>query len=310
MAYRIKRRSRAAETLPALQASARLQALGHDASTLGGNSGSCVIELATGKVQGLHFGGVYRERNNAVPAAELGSDPRMHDAGVTFEAPRPGTAPPWSDWWNRSFAGESPDADPAPRGGRQVTSSASVTAATVPPSGKAATVVTASSGSVTMTIPLNITVSLGDAASIVAKTAATESTAADTTETLAMPWRDEDFTPRRLRSAFPRRRSRSAGRAPAGSRGRRGIGQDEGRRGAIALSELHRNARATAPRDLYGKQRPPIPSSNSRKAGNTHAQGAVGFGKNDQEQWFTDPRIDDKFQIPDYFTPAMTATFG
>ena len=66
-----------------------VQALGHDASTLGGNSGSCAIELATGKVLGLHFGGVYRDRNHAVPAAELGADPRLHDAGVTFEASRP-----------------------------------------------------------------------------------------------------------------------------------------------------------------------------------------------------------------------------
>jgi len=40
----------------------------HDASTLGGNSGSLVFELATGKAVGLHFAGCSRTANYAVPA--------------------------------------------------------------------------------------------------------------------------------------------------------------------------------------------------------------------------------------------------
>lgn len=40
----------------------------HDCSTLGGNSGSVVLDLETGKALGLHFGGAYRKTNYAVPA--------------------------------------------------------------------------------------------------------------------------------------------------------------------------------------------------------------------------------------------------
>ena len=39
----------------------------HDSSTLGGNSGSALIDVATGRVVGLHFAGRYLEANYAVP---------------------------------------------------------------------------------------------------------------------------------------------------------------------------------------------------------------------------------------------------
>ncbi|MFW6027849.1 MAG: DNA/RNA non-specific endonuclease [bacterium] len=41
----------------------------HDCSTLGGNSGSPVIDLSTGAAVGLHFGGIFREANFAVKAS-------------------------------------------------------------------------------------------------------------------------------------------------------------------------------------------------------------------------------------------------
>jgi endonuclease G len=40
----------------------------HDCTTLGGNSGSLVLDLATGRVLGLHFAGSYLQANYAVPA--------------------------------------------------------------------------------------------------------------------------------------------------------------------------------------------------------------------------------------------------
>jgi Trypsin-like peptidase domain len=40
----------------------------HDATTLGGNSGSVVLDMATGKAAALHFGGIEGERNLAVQA--------------------------------------------------------------------------------------------------------------------------------------------------------------------------------------------------------------------------------------------------
>ena len=57
----------------------------HDSSTLGGNSGSALVDPATGQVVGLHFAGVYLEANYAVPTAELARDPRVIDAGLRFE---------------------------------------------------------------------------------------------------------------------------------------------------------------------------------------------------------------------------------
>ena len=46
--------------------------LHHDATTLGGNSGSLIVDLASGKAVGLHFGGIEGVRNEAVQA------PRVH----------------------------------------------------------------------------------------------------------------------------------------------------------------------------------------------------------------------------------------
>lgn len=48
--------------------------LGHDCSTLGGNSGSCVVDIDTGKVVGLHFGGQYLKGNVSVPLWKLKED--------------------------------------------------------------------------------------------------------------------------------------------------------------------------------------------------------------------------------------------
>ncbi len=61
-----------------------VSALAHDASTLGGASGSAVIDPASGSLVGLHFAGV---TNYAVPAWELACDSRIVDAGVRFLGP-------------------------------------------------------------------------------------------------------------------------------------------------------------------------------------------------------------------------------
>ena len=45
--------------------------LTHDASTLGGNSGSAVLDLATRKVVGLHFGGAFKKTNYAVTVSTI-----------------------------------------------------------------------------------------------------------------------------------------------------------------------------------------------------------------------------------------------
>ena len=45
--------------------------LHHDATTLGGNSGSAVVDLESGKVAAIHFGGVEGQSNHAVQAPRL-----------------------------------------------------------------------------------------------------------------------------------------------------------------------------------------------------------------------------------------------
>lgn len=57
----------------------------HDCSTLGGNSGSCVVDLKTGLVIGLHYGGSYRRANYAVALWMLRDDPLLRSAGVQFD---------------------------------------------------------------------------------------------------------------------------------------------------------------------------------------------------------------------------------
>lgn len=49
----------------------------HDCSTLGGNSGSIVLDFKTGKAIGLHFAGIFQEENQAVPATII--DKRLND---------------------------------------------------------------------------------------------------------------------------------------------------------------------------------------------------------------------------------------
>jgi hypothetical protein len=56
----------------------------HDASTLGGNSGSCVVDLESNHVIGLHFGGEYMHYNEAVALWRLVDDPLLTRAGVHF----------------------------------------------------------------------------------------------------------------------------------------------------------------------------------------------------------------------------------
>jgi endonuclease G len=54
-----------------------VNAMTHNASTLGGNSGSAVIDVQTGQVVALHFAGEYLKANYAVPMYELARDRRV-----------------------------------------------------------------------------------------------------------------------------------------------------------------------------------------------------------------------------------------
>ncbi|MBT1511530.1 trypsin-like peptidase domain-containing protein [Bradyrhizobium sp. SRL28] len=103
----------------------------HDCTTLGGNSGSAVIDLATGKAVALHFAGAYVLENYAVPASTIRNYLKRR---------------PW----------ETPETVVTNRGGSgQAT--AGVTQAPPP----AALAATGQAASVSITLPLTITVSIG-----------------------------------------------------------------------------------------------------------------------------------------------------
>ncbi len=61
-----------------------VQALGHDCSTLGGNSGSALIDVASARVVGVHFAGQPLVANYAVPTWSLASHPQVASSGVAF----------------------------------------------------------------------------------------------------------------------------------------------------------------------------------------------------------------------------------
>jgi endonuclease I/V8-like Glu-specific endopeptidase len=78
-----------------------VSALTHDSSTLGGNSGSAVLDVTTGNVVALHFGGRFFEANYGVPAYELKRDGRVVDAGVKFTSDVVPDSVPWTSAWRR-----------------------------------------------------------------------------------------------------------------------------------------------------------------------------------------------------------------
>lgn len=80
-----------------------VSAITHDCSTLGGNSGSAVVDIKTGAIVGIHFAGEYLDANFAVPATELAKESRIVDCGVRFtsrENPSPSCDKAIKAAWN------------------------------------------------------------------------------------------------------------------------------------------------------------------------------------------------------------------
>lgn len=115
----------------------------HDASSLGGNSGSAVLDVATGHVIGLHFAGSYLDANFAVPAQDLSSDRRVIDAGVTFTTSSPSAACPAAPRWTAIEREEQPPQQPQqPSRQQQLTAPAE-------------------GGAIRLTIPIELTLRVG-----------------------------------------------------------------------------------------------------------------------------------------------------
>ncbi|HAA58519.1 MAG TPA: hypothetical protein DCE42_27400 [Myxococcales bacterium] len=59
----------------------------HDASTLGGNSGSVVLDLETGQAVGIHFAGRFLKANYAVPSTLISERLHQISQGATIHSP-------------------------------------------------------------------------------------------------------------------------------------------------------------------------------------------------------------------------------
>jgi endonuclease G, mitochondrial len=130
-----------------------VNALTHDASTLGGNSGSAVIDVDTGDILALHFAGEYLKANYAVPMYELARDSRVAPL-LNFE----GTLPPTNDWvpaWRSAEGTEASATVTAP-------SQAEPPKAVQAPSPSTKTDLPSTQGNAVMwTIPLRVSVAIG-----------------------------------------------------------------------------------------------------------------------------------------------------
>jgi len=134
-----------------------VNAMTHDASTLGGNSGSAIIDLQTGQVVALHFAGEYLKANYAVPMYELSRDRRVAPL-LNFQ----GSVSFTNDWeaaW-RSTEDEAPK--PAAAGAAAAPSGSAPAAPLQSPSAPAQAVSAPAAGQVaSWTIPVHISVSVG-----------------------------------------------------------------------------------------------------------------------------------------------------
>lgn len=248
----------------------------HDSSTLAGNSGSVVVEADGGQVVGLHFAGIYKDSNFAVPAVDLARDPRMIDAGLKFAPGAEAGSGPWDIFW-AAASSVGNEFGTAQRG-----------QAVMAEQGK----------TIRLTVPVEIELSIGvTGASIAGATAAVGGGAL--TEKMVEPFHDpielprEGYDPGFLGIAVPMpvpRRPNECAQLADGSNELKyynfSIVMNAGRRLALfAASNV--DARAVA--------KEPEPGHKYTRAG------LSGLDEGDVEKWFTDPRIRGTEQLPDRF---------
>jgi endonuclease G, mitochondrial len=239
-----------------------VDAVTHDSSTLGGNSGSAVVDVKTGEVVALHFAGVYLEANYAVPTHELALDRRVVDAGVNFDARIAGeAATPWEAFWD--------EADPEASAG-------AIASATL-------------DRSIGGSLPIEITIQIRSAGSAAAKV-----------EGLVEPFHDQDFSTRKgyderflgVRVPMPKVVDRKIV-----SKLDDGAYRIPYEHFTVVMNKMRRLALFTASNvDANPARKTPEPGRDYSRAGLTGL-----LDDNDREKWFTDPRIPAAHQLPNVF---------
>jgi endonuclease G, mitochondrial len=253
-----------------------VSAVTHDSSTLGGNSGSAVIDISNGTVVALHFAGRYLEANYAVPTHELALDRRVVESGLNFEGELGDAgASPSDSFWSA--------ADPQRRPSELATSSRQR---------QSITRVESQEQALSWSIPLEVSIQIRSRAAV--------PTGAEAgIEAMVEPFRDEDFTGRRgyddrflgIPVPLPTVADKSVvAKLEDGSHvlpyEHFSMVLDKGRRLALFTAS---NV------DADPARKEPEPGRDYTR------EGLTGLGENDQEKWFTDPRIPAVHQLPDRF---------
>jgi endonuclease G len=263
-----------------------VSALTHDSSTLGGNSGSALVDVKSGQVVGLHFAGVYLKDNYAVPTYELARDPRVVAAGLNFA----GTVAPTGDFdaaWERADGDERVVVRPG--------------APAAPPPAVAPAV---QAEAVTWTVPLQVTVSLGPPtlARAPAAAPAAPGAAAAEVEALRVPFIAPDLDSREgyrpdflgVTGGVPLPELTAAGEK-AVARLEDGSFELKYYHFSVVVHKKRRLALFTAANVDW---RPGSRQVNGRKPTRREL---TELGEHDFERWVTDPRIPDAHQLPDVF---------
>jgi endonuclease G len=256
----------------------------HDCSTLGGNSGSALIDLSTGCVLALHFGGEYHARNYAVPTFELARDQRVVDAGVRFaEEPTP-DATDWAEWWRRADEQESVPAERDDAATMKFPQAATASAR---------------DGVLDVEIPIHIRISVGGAH--LAVSAAKEAVEGAGLEAMREPEHDTDYGSRR---GYDPKFLDSVVEVPMPNAAEPAV-LAKTKDGDDILHYQNFSLRMHAKRRLALVTASNVtkePDLRKPEAGRDYTRkGLSGLGKNDTEKWFPDSRLDDRFQIPDVF---------
>ncbi|WP_299296526.1 DNA/RNA non-specific endonuclease [uncultured Tateyamaria sp.] len=271
-------------------------AVGHDASTLGGNSGSAVVDLETGLVVGLHFAGLEGKSNFAVPTSALARDRHVTRAGVCFAGarPRPGPSP-----WRAHWAAIEPDAPEDTSHDHQTPDAGADAGAT-----NGVQVVSTGPNTMTINVPVTLSVGFdGTGVQVAAGTGgggAAATPAADATERAVEPAHDPDYSTRTgydpmfLGVPVPMPEALNTGDLSVQASGETVLHYHNF---SLVMNAKRRLAQITAANvDASDAAKEPEP-------GFVYTRTSLnGFTrKHDREKWFLDPRIPARDQLPDVF---------
>lgn len=261
-------------------------ALTHDSSTLGGNSGTGIIDPVTGHVVGLHFGGRYLDANFAVSSHDLSLDKRVIDSGV-------------------EFAGT-----PVPRASEADAAWAQIegTPQALPQSGVAASSPSEPLARFSLEVPIRITIEAGQTVRVdtagpskAPERLASSAPAADATEAMVEPYHDALYTSRKgydpdflgIHIPLPRAKNEKIA-APVDG----GDVELRYHHFSIVMHAMRRLALITGS-NVNANRAAKRPEA--RPVKDYTRDGLGGLRKNDKERWFTDPRVAQNQQLPDRF---------